>query len=162
MQIIRNPLVKFEYNNNVSWRSSSQSLTNMSRVVVYPADTTQPGQLYNRLTLQASGRDGNGNDLQFIINFDVIDPAQLTGTYTNVYTNQRGLAQVQLYNLSNSSNLVAYSLCGGNVSQAIVQVQKQNTTERLVTGNFQMTLCNARDTANKINIINGTFTDIRY
>jgi hypothetical protein len=160
--IVRNPLIKFEYNANKTWTSGDYTLANMARVIGYPADTTQPGQLYNRLTLQTSGKDGQGDDLQFIVSFDVIDPVQLVGTYTSAYTTQRGLAQVQLYNLTNSNNLVAYDLCSSATSAALFQVQKQNPNERLITGIFQMTLCNARDTTRKITITNGTFKDIRY
>lgn len=162
VQVIRNPLIKFDFNSTSSWKSDNYSFADVSKVVVYPNDTTKPGKLYNRLTLQALGRDNTGNNLQLIINFDVVDVAHLIGIYSPVYSTERGLADVQLFNLTNSNNLSAYNLCDFNISNATFQIQKQDIAEQLIKGVFQMTLCDARDSTKKINIINGTLTDIHY
>jgi hypothetical protein len=162
VQVIRNPLIKFDFNSTSSWKSDSYSFADVSKVVVYPNDTTKPGRLYNRLTLQALGRDNTGNHLQLIINFDAVDVSHLIGIYSPVYSTERGLADVRLFNLTNSNDLSAFNLCDFNISNATFQIQKQDITEQLIKGVFQMTLCDARDSTKKINIINGTLTDIHY
>jgi hypothetical protein len=163
VEVVRNPLIKFNIDSaNASWQSSNYTFSSISKVVVYPQDTTKPGQLYNRITFQSSGKDNSGNTLQLIVAFDAVDLTQLSGVYTSSYTTQRGLAQVQLYNLTNSSNLAAYSLCDQSISNAEFQIEKQDPDEQLITGSFHMTLCGARDSTNKINITNGIFTDLTY
>lgn len=162
VQIVRTPLLTFSFNGTSSWKADTYSLAAVSKVVVYPADTTQAGQLFNRFTLQGSGRDSSGNTYQLIITFDAADINQLAGIYSPVYTAQRGLSQVQLFNLTNSSDLSAYDLCEDNIGSAVFQIQKQGQNERLITGGFQMTLCNSRDTTQKINITNGILKDIKY
>ncbi len=161
VQIIRTPLFTFNLNGTSTWTASTYSFANISKVVVYPADTSQPGQLYSRLTLQGSGKDISGNVYQIIISFDAFDVNQLVGIYNPLYTTQKGLSQVQLFNLTNSNDLAVYNLCGGN-SNAVLQIQKQSQNENLITGAFQMTLCNSRDTTQKINITNGILKDIIY
>ncbi len=163
VQVVRNPLIKFEFNGGTdSWQSSTYAFTSISKVVVYPQDTTKPGQLYNRITFQSSGKDNSGNTLQLIVAFDAVDITQLTGVYNSSYTTQRGLAQVQLYNLTDNSNLAAYSLCDQTISNAAFQIEKQKPDEKLITGTFHLTLCDARDSTKKINITNGVFTDLTY
>lgn len=163
VQIVRNPLIKFDFDSgNGSWQSSNYTFTKIARVVVYPQDTTKPGQLYNRITFQSSGKDNSGNTLQLIVAFDAVDMTQLTGVYNSSYTTQRGLAQVQLYNLTDNSNLAAYSLCDQSISNADFKIEKQKADEKLITGTFHMTLCDARDSTKKINITNGVFTDLTY
>lgn len=163
VQVVRNPLIKFDFGGgNASWQSSTYTFSSISKVVVYPQDSTQPGQLYNRITFQSSGKDNSGNMLQLIIAFDAVDLNQLTGVYNSSYTIQRGLAQVQLYNLTDNSNLAAYSLCDKTISNAQFQIEKQKPDEKLITGTFHMTLCDARDSTKKIDITNGIFTDVTY
>ena len=161
VQIQRTPELKFNFD-GASWKADTYGFGALSKVVVYPQDTSQPGQLLNRLTLQATGRDSLNNTYQFILTFDVIDKSHLVGTYTPAYTPQRGLAQVQLFNLTNSNNLSAYELCNNDLANAALQIEKQKPDERIITGNFHMTLCNARDTTQKINITNGVIKDIKY
>jgi hypothetical protein len=161
VQVIRNPSIKFTYN-GATWKSDKYSFSNPSMVVVYPNDTTQPGKFYNRIILQSTGRDNNNNNLQLIISFDNIDANQLVGSYTPFHTAVRGLASAQLYDLTNPNKLQAYQLCSDNSLASLFQIQKQNQDERLVSGVFQMTMCNIRDTTQKIKLMNGIFTDIKY
>lgn len=162
VQIVHTPLLSFNFNGNSSWLASSYSFAAITKVVVYPQDTTQPSQLFNRFTLQGLGKDNTGNTYQLIITFDAFDVNQLVGIYSTDYTSQRGLSQVQLFNLTNSNTLAAYNLCQGNMANNILQIQKQSTDESLLTGVFQMTLCNSRDSTQKIAITNGLLKDINY
>lgn len=162
VQIIRTPSLTFNFNNTSSWKADNYLFSPVSKVVVYPQDTSLPGQLYNRFSLQATGRDSIGNTYQLFISFDAVDVNQLSGVYSPFYTSQRGLAQVQIYNLTNSNNLSAYNLCVVNLANAVFQIQKQNINETLITGTFHMTLCNSRDSSDKINITNGIMKDIKY
>ena len=161
VKIQRTPELSFDLD-GTSWKADTYGFASVSKVVVYPHDTSQPGQLLNRLTLQATGRDSLNNSYQFIVTFDVIDANNLVGTYSPAYTPQRGLAQVQLFNLTNSSDLSAYDLCDNNLANAVMQIEKQKPDERIMTGNFHMTLCNARDTTQKIFITDGVIKDIKY
>lgn len=162
VQIVRHPSIKFDYNTTASWKHDNYSFAPISKVVGYPNDTLRRAVLYNRLTLQSTGHDNTGNNFQLVISFDAVDATQLIGAYTSVYSAQRGLAQVQLFNVTNSSNLSAYGFCRSNIINAAFQIQRQNITEQLISGVFQMTLCNLRDSTQTINITNGTFTDIHY
>lgn len=157
--IARRPIIAFT-SPSITWQADRYSFEEPSQVVAYPADTTQPGRLYNRLTLQATGESDQGNNLQLIIMFDAADASRLVGTYTPRYTVSNGLAQVQIFNL-NDNDLAAYAL-RANDTTAVLQVQRQSESERLIAGNFHMTLYNIRDTTETINITNGTFTDINY
>lgn len=161
VQIIRNPSFTFNINGTSPWKADGYSFGAISKVVVYPEDTSQAGQLYNHFTLQGSGTDSSGNRYEIIISFDVADVDQLPGIYSSHYTAQRGLSQVQLFNLTNSNDLSVYNLCN-NMNNDVLQIQKQSRSERLITGAFQMTLCNSRDTTQKINITNGILKDIKY
>ncbi len=162
VQVVRNPVIKFDYNSTSSWQYSNYSFSPVSKTVVYPTDTTKPGQLYNRLTLQATGKDNTGKTLQLIITFDAVDVDQLVGLYTTEYTTQRGLAQVQLFNVTDENNLAAYELCADHLDAASLFIQKQKNDERLISGSFQMQLCNQRDSTEHFDISNGVVTDITY
>lgn len=159
VQIERHPLIKFIYQ-STTWKADNYFFVGPAKVVAYPANTSQPGQLYNRYTLQAYGKDDQGNNLQLNIFFDAADAEQLIGTYRMRYSTNKGLPQVQLFNLDNN-NLAAYELCS-NDTTAELHIQRQSQKERLVSGTFQMTLCNIRDTTQKISITNGILTDIHY
>lgn len=162
VQIVRTPTFTFNFNSDSSWKADTYSFAPISKVVVYPQDPSQNGQLFNRFTLQGSGRDNLGNTYQLIITFDAANVNQLVGIYSPVYTTQSGLSQVQLFNLTNTTNLAAYNLCQDNMNNAVLKIQKQNLNETLITGTFQMTLCNSRDSTQKINITDGILKDIKY
>lgn len=162
IQVIRNPLIKFDFDSSSSWKADGYSFAGTSRVVVYPADTTQPGKLFTRFTLQAAGKDNSGNNLQLIIIFDAADSTHLIGSYKPLYTSDKGLSQAEIFNLSNTNNLSAFSLCGTSNPSSVLQIQRQSPTERLISGIFQMALCNTRDSTKKINIINGILNDVHY
>jgi hypothetical protein len=70
------------------------------------------------------------------------------------------LHQVQVFDLG--TTLKAYTLCTTDSITPFFQIQKQSATEKLIAGNFQMTLCNTRDTTQKIIIKNGILNDINY
>ncbi len=162
VQVVRNPEISFLFNGSSSWNYNQYSFSPVSQTVVYPQDTTKPGQLYNRLTLQTTGKDNAGKTLQLIITFDAVNTDQLVGLYTTEYTTQRGLAQVQLFNVTDANNLAAYELCAGQMADATLLIEKQKTDERLITGSFHMTLCNQRDSTELVDITNGVLTDITY
>src|SRR6476620_7860345 len=151
--IARHPLILFTAD-NMTWQASTYAFNTPAQVVAYPADSTLPGHLYNRFTLNAFGKNDQGANLQLTIMFDAEDAAQLIGTYRTRYTTSRGLAQAQVFDLDNN-NLAAYTL-RANDTTALFQIRRQSTQERLLAGAFQMTLYNVRDTTQKINITNGT------
>jgi hypothetical protein len=159
VQVVRNPVIRFELD-SVSWKAGNYFFTGPANVVVYPANPTQPGMLYNRFTLQATGKDSKGTNLQLNIIFDAANPDQLTGSYRTNYTPAKGLHQVQLFTLG--STLTAYNLCAGDTTTPILNIDRQSIKEQLVSGSFSMTLCNTRDTTQKIRIKNGIMTDIHY
>ena len=159
VQIQRHPLIKFTYQ-STSWNADNYFFVGPAQVVAYPANTSQPGKLYNRYTLQAYGKDEQGNNLQLNILFDAADAEQLIGTYRMRYSADKGLPQVQLFNLD-KNNLAAYELCSTDTT-AQLSIQRQSQTEQLISGTFQMMLCNTRDTTQKISITNGVLTDIHY
>lgn len=162
VQVIRNPLLKFDLDITNTWSATSVTFAPLEKVVVYPVDTTSPAIVYNRLSLNATGKATSGDNLELVISFDVIDPAELRGRYTPLYSLSKGLRDVKLYNTTNPNNLSVYSLCADNNIQAHFQIDRQNNSERLISGIFQMTTCNDRDSTQKIKLINGTFNDIRY
>lgn len=159
VQIVRNPIIQFAVD-SATWKADSYTISAPANVVVYPSNPTLPGVKYNRYVLQATGKDSKGNSLQFNLTFDAVNPAALPGTYRVGYTADKGLQQAQLFTLGGS--LSAYAFCSGDTTTPIFQLQKQSETERLISGTFQMTLCNTRDASNKVIIRNGVFTDIRY
>lgn len=162
IQIVRNPTFSFNFSPTNTWVASNYSITDISKVVVYPHDTSQPAQLYDRYALQGSGKDDSGRTFQLVITFDLSNNSPLIGIYTPAYTSLRGLAQVQLYNLTNNNDLSVYNLCSQNLGSDVFQISKQKPDERIVTGSFQMTLCNSRDTTQILNITGGTVKDLKY
>lgn len=161
IQVLRTPVLSFQLNDSSTWKADTYLFTPVSKVVVYPSDTSQSAVLFNRYTLQATGKSTNGKTYQLIFSIDNATSNLLTGTYAPKYTGQAGLAQVQLYDVTNSNDLAAYSLCD-NDSDAIIEIQKQKADERIVTGNFHLTLCNTRDSTNKLHLTNGIIKDIKY
>ena len=157
--VLRNPIIEFKYD-SLSWVDNSYFVTGPSKIVAYPADTTLPGKLYNRFVVTAYGVNSKGNNLQFNINFDVEDPSQIVGIYKTSYTVHGGLASAQLFNLDNNS-LADYTLAISDTT-SFLQIQRQSAAEMLMAGVFQLTLYNTRDTAQKIFITDGIFTDIIY
>ena len=162
IQIIRNPTLSFNFSPTNTWVANSYSITNISKVVVYPQDTTQSAQLYDRYSLQGSGKDDSGRTFQLVITFDLAENNPLVGIYTPAYNTQRGLADVQLYNLTNNNDLAVYNLCAQNLNTAVFQIAKEKQDERIVTGSFQMVLCNSRDSTQKLNIMGGSLKDLKY
>lgn len=162
IQIIRNPQLSFSLSPTNQWNAANYSIHEISKVVVYPKDTTLGAQLYDRYSLEGTGKDDSGQTYQLVITFDVSDSSQLVGVYTPFYNAQRGLAQVELYNLTNKSDLSVYELCSDALNTAAFQIQKQKPDERIVTGAFQMMLCNVRDTTQKLNITAGSLKDLKY
>ncbi len=162
VQIIRTPLLRFDLSTSNSWKADDYSITNTSKVVVYPQDTTLPAQLYNRYTLQGSGKDGTGHTYQLVITFDVSENSPLLGIYKTDYTTHGGLAQVQLFDLTDNNNLAVYNLCRDDLQNDVLQVQKEKADEKIITGVFQMTVCNSRDTTQKLTLMNGTIKDLKY
>ena len=162
VQILRTPLLQFDLSQSNAWKADNYSIVNTSKVVVYPQDSALPAQLYDRYTLQGTGNDDSGHTYQLVITFDISDSSQLIGIYKTDYSSQRGLAQVQLFDLTNKSNLSVYNLCADGMENDVLQIQKQKPDEQIITGAFQMTLCNSRDTTQKITIMNGTIKDLKY
>jgi hypothetical protein len=154
--------LQFDLSVSNSWKADNYLISNISKVVVYPQDTTFPAQLYDRYTLQGSGKDQSGHTYQLVITFDVSGNSQLLGIYKTAYTTERGLAQVQLFDLTNKNDLSVYNLCAGDLQNDVLQIQKEKADEQIITGAFQMTVCNSRDTTQKLTIINGTIKDLKY
>jgi hypothetical protein len=159
VQVLRNPLIKFEID-SASWRSENYFFSGPTRAIVYPTDPTQPPALYNRFTLQSTGTDTRGRSLQLNIVFDAVDTNRLTGSYQVNYRAGKGLHEVQLYTIG--STLSSYELCANDTITPFLQIEKQSVSERLVAGSFEMTLCNTRDTMQKVRIRNGIISDIKY
>lgn len=162
VEIIRTPLLQFDESASNTWKADNYSLSNSSKVVVYPGDSTLPAQLFDRYTLQGSGKDQAGHTYQLVVTFDVSDSSQLVGIYKPSYTTAKGLAQVQLFDLTNRNDLSVYNLWAGGLPNDVLQIQKEKADEKIISGVFQMTVCNARDTTQKITIMNGTIKDLKY
>lgn len=162
VQIIRTPLLQFDLSASNLWKADNYSISNTSKVVVYPQDTTLPAQLYDRYTLQGSGKDQSGHTYQLVITFDVSESSPLIGIYKAGYTADRGLAQVQLFDLTNKNDLSVYNLCAEDLQNDVLQIQKEKADEQIITGAFQMTVCNSRDTTQRLTIINGKIKDLKY
>lgn len=158
IEVVRKPLLQFTIDSAV-WTAENYTFLAPSRVVQYPSDTSLPGRLYNHFTLQGTGKDTKGNNLQLIVVFDVVDNLQLVGTYHPSYSTTKGLNSVQVFNLDNN-NLAAYSIC--DTAFSMLQVRKQSIDEKLIAGSFQALLCNIRDSTKKITITNGIINDINY
>jgi len=158
ISVVRNPLISAKID-TVNWAVNEYTFLPTTRVVEYPADTNLPARLYNRYTLQASGKDSRGNNLQLTIVFDATDNQQLTGIYRPKYTASRGLYTVQLYNLDNDRR-ASYTLC--DTATSFFEIRKQSITDRLIAGSFSAVLCNDRSPANRLNITNGIINDINY
>lgn len=162
VQVIHTPLFTCNLNGTSVFVANNYSFSPVYKVVAYPQDTTLPAQVYNRFTMQAIGSDDSGNNYQLIITFDAADKNQLIGSYSPFYSKQMGLSQVQLYNLTNSNNPIAYSLCQDSLAKDVFQIRNQSQSQNLITGAFHMTICNSRDTTVKISISNGIFNNIKY
>lgn len=160
VQIVRNPLIQFS-SSSFSWKADSYSFRDPVQVVQYPANVSQAGKVYTRYTMQATGRDDRGQRLQLTLSFDASDIPRLTGEYRPTYTANRGLAGVQLYNLEQGS-LASYRLSDADTATARLLIQRQSETEKLLSGSFQMTLSDERDTTKKIVITNGVLNDVRF
>lgn len=159
VQIIRNPLVQFDLD-GTQLKATGYSFSGPSVAVVYPTNPALPAGLYYRYSLIASGKDSIGTPIIFNLVFDVSDTTQLPGDYRVSYTSGKGLNQVQI--LQTGAAPEEFSLCANDTVTPLLHIQKQSVDERLIAGSFQMTLCNNRDTTQKIIISNGVLTDVTY
>lgn len=162
VQIIRSPLLTFELSPANSWKADGYSIIKSSKVVQYPQDASLSAQFYDRYVLTGTGKDDSGHTYQLTLNFDVAEGYQLVGLYKSGYTIERGLGDVQIVDLTDKKNLEVYNLCAQDLQNDILQIEKQKPDERIITGSFQMTVCNSRDTTKKINILNGIIKDLKY
>src|ERR1035438_2678885 len=111
VQIVHIPLLTFNLNGTSLWTANTYSFAPVYQVVGYPQDTLLRPQIYNRYSMQGTGKDDAGKIYQIIVTFDAADKNQLIGTYGTRYNAQMGLSQVQLFNLTNTNALEAFSLC---------------------------------------------------
>ena len=162
VQIIRSPLLQFNLSSSNTWKADNYSLIKTSQVVEYPQDTTLPAQFYDHYVLTGSGKDDSDHTYQLTVNFDLVSGIQLVGLYKKAYTSERGLGDVQLVDMTDKKNLAVYNLCAEDLPNDILQIEKQKPDERIITGSFQMTVCNSRDTTQKLNITNGIIKDLKY
>jgi hypothetical protein len=162
VQIIRSPLLQCNIGPSDSWKADTYSIVKASRVVEYPQDSSLPAQFYDRYVLTGSGKDDSGRVYQLTVNFDLADDEQLVGLYQKAYTTQRGLGDVQLVDMTDKNNLAVYNLSSSDFQNDILQIEKQKSDERIITGSFQMTVYNSRDTTQKLQIMNGTIKDLKY
>lgn len=162
VQIIRSPLLQFNLSPTNSWKADSYSLIKASQVVEYPHDPTLPAQFYDHYVMTGSGEDDSGHTYQLTVNLDLAHGIQMVGLYKKSYTSERGLGDVQLVDMTDKKNLAVYNLCAENLPNDILQIEKQKPDERIITGSFQMTVCNSRDTTQKLNIMNGIIKDLKY
>lgn len=162
VQIIRSPLLKFNLSPTNSWQADGYSIVKSSKVAEYPQDTTLPAQFYDRYVLTGSGKDDSGHTYQLTLNFDVASGIQLVGLYKKGYTSERGLGDVQLVDLTDKNNLAVYNLCAQDLQNDILQIEKEKSDEQIITGSFQITVCNSRDSTQKLVIMNGIIKDLKY
>lgn len=162
VQIIRSPLLQFDLSPTNSWKAGGYSLIKTSSVVEYPQDTTLPAQFYDRYVLSGSGKDDSGHTYQLTVTFDLAAGNQLVGLYKAAYTSQRGLGDVQLVDMTDKNKLAVYDLCAEDLQNDILQIEKQKPDEQIITGSFQMTVCNSRDSTQKLRIMNGIIKDLKY
>jgi hypothetical protein len=162
VQIIRSPLLQFNLSPSNSWKADTYSIVKASQVVEYPQDSTLPAQFYDRYILTGSGKDDSGHIYQLTVNFDVADGNQLVGIYKSDYTTERGLGDVQLVDLTDKNDLAVYNLCAEDMQTDVLQIEKQKPDEQIITGSFQLTVCNSRDSTQKLEIMNGMIKDLKY
>lgn len=162
VQIIRSPLLRFDLSASNSWKADNYSIIKASKVVEYPQDTALPAQFYDRYVLTGTGKDDSGHTYQLTIDFDLAEGNQLVGIYKPAYTAERGLGDVQLVDMTDKNNLDVYNLCAENMQNDVLQIEKEKPDEQIITGSFQMTLCNSRDSTQKLTIMNGTIKDLKY
>ncbi|TDH28544.1 hypothetical protein EXU57_00245 [Segetibacter sp. 3557_3] len=158
-QVVRHSSMSFNYDSSSTWKAKTYDISPPTQAVVYPADPLIPGTLYNRYTLQAFGVDDKNRNLQIVMVFDTKEQKVFTGEYKTAYTGDKGLKEVQVYDMDNAS-LAFYQMYDNAFST--LKITKQSTSERLIAGTFQIMLRDARDTTRKMTITSGTLTDVSY
>jgi hypothetical protein len=121
----------------------------------YPPDNQV---LYTRYLLEAKGISPSGNN--FILNFEF--DVSTDGSYIGIYRPQYDVAMGGIYNINYIENSKSYSLDPSYLNEDFFRIERQNSEEKIILGDFFAKLQNDQDPNDKIVFSLGTFKDISY
>jgi hypothetical protein len=158
VRIQRNPMIKANINGE-NWQTKEYIPVSLGKTVYYEDMNDATGVLYERLHLTIFNNAQYPQQLQFII--DVKDPKNMIGEYGMIYTEGGGIHEVMWTDHAASPDFYPlFSICEAFEPTVKIVIEKQSTSEKLISGTFEMTLCDRTNAGNTLIISQGEFKDI--
>jgi hypothetical protein len=160
VEVQRNPMVKAKVNGE-SWQTREYVSILLGKTVYYEDVNDATGVLYERLHLSAFNNAQYPEQLQFIL--DVKDLNNMVGEYTTTYTANGGVHDIVWIDQASSADFYPlFSICDSFKPTTKITIERQSTSEKLISGTFEMTLCERTNGSNTLVITQGEFKDIYY
>ncbi len=148
--------------NGENWSTNRFETTGYNTVVVYVSDQDDSGTVFTRFTIDAIGTQPDGRDRQLSFTLDFTNISELRNRYTEDYNEDGGLHQISLYDEQSDGRIKIYQLCNPSSENDFFEIRRQSAEERLISGDFNVTLCNPLDPTDQITLSAGDFRDLRY
>lgn len=159
-EVLRVPLIRTKVNGE-TWRANTYVVQNLGKIVHYDGPTDLEGSIFFRVNIIGFRNDSNIERLEFTI--DVRDVNNMVGEYTTTYTENGGIHNIEwIEPQTNPGFFPFYSLCDASDATTTFTIERQSTSETLIAGTFETTLCERTDISNQITLSDGEFDDLDY
>ena len=158
--IQRNPFIRAEIN-GTPWSTKNYVSRYLGKIVYYEDQNDLTGDLYNRVSITALSPSGEPDQLQLTI--DVLNINNMVGEYNTTYTAKGGINEIQWVDKATSPGFFpVFTLCNPVVGTSKIIISRQEITEKLINGTFEVTLCERTDPNQILSITKGEFKDLSY
>lgn len=159
-EFLRNPNIRADVNGE-SWVANSYVVRNLGKVVYYSDPSDTEGEIFFRVSIIGFRDDSNIERMEITI--DVKDINNMIGTYTTTYTENGGINNIEWIEPQTTAGFFPfYSLCSASDANTEFVIERQSLNETLITGSFRTTLCERTDASDQVEILDGSFRDLRY
>jgi hypothetical protein len=159
-QIERIPTFSFSYDNLTKQYAEKVSFFQGKVVVHYFDDGSS--EVYNRYLITANGINTAGNAFTVNIEYDLVKDGNFIGIYKPIYEKSVGGIYSFNYVEQVGNSYKSYDLDPSGLGDDFIRVERQNTEEKIVLGDFFAKLQRDIDTNEKITLYEGTFKDLSY
>ena len=149
-------------NDNLNTEVASEAKFFQGKTTLYDYSAAK-SELLTRYLLQVKGTNRAGKNYSLSIEFDLANTSSFMGIYRPKYEyNIGGVHSFTYLEEVSAKTFKSYNLDPSALGDVYVRVQKQNTAEKLILGDFYAKLQNDLDVTDKIIFYQGLFKDISY
>ena len=160
ISIQRNPFIKAEIDGE-NWQTTDYVSRYLGKIVYYEDENDVTGEIFNRISVTALSPSGEPDQLQLTI--DVVNINNMVGEYNTTYTARGGINEVTWVDKATTPGFFpVYTLCQPLASSGKIIINRQEPNEKLITGTFEVTLCERTNSGQVLTIKKGEFKDLSY